>query len=94
MLVLSRKRGETIVIGDKVQITIVRIGGETVRIGITAPKNVPILRKELLREIQGTEAALEQLLLQHQGPLEDDGGPASPPKLAGAELVPLGEDFA
>lgn len=47
MLVLSRKRGETIQIGNDIYVTVVRIGPNNVRLGITAPKDVRILRSEL-----------------------------------------------
>ncbi len=47
MLVLSRKSGERILIGDEVTITVVRIGPNSVRIGIEAPPNVNIVREEL-----------------------------------------------
>lgn len=47
MLVLSRKPGEKILIGDNVTVTIVRIGPNTVRIGIEAPKDMNIVREEL-----------------------------------------------
>lgn len=48
MLVLSRKVGEEIVIGDNIKITIVRIQGDKVRIGIEAPDDVKVYRSELL----------------------------------------------
>jgi len=47
MLVLSRKPGEKILIGEDVTVTIVRIGPNTVRIGIEAPRNMNIVREEL-----------------------------------------------
>ena len=47
MLVLSRKAGERILIGDDVAITVVRIGPNSVRIGIEAPKEMNIVREEL-----------------------------------------------
>lgn len=47
MLVTTRKTGQTILIGDDVKVTIVRIRGNTVRIGIEAPKGTKILREEL-----------------------------------------------
>ena len=47
MLVLSRKSGERILIGDDVSITVVRIGPNSVRIGIEAPKSMNIVREEL-----------------------------------------------
>lgn len=47
MLVLSRKTGEKVLIGDEVEVTIVRVGPNTVRIGIDAPKHMNIVREEL-----------------------------------------------
>lgn len=59
MLVLSRKSGEKILIGDNVSVTIVRIGPNTVRIGIEAPRNMNIVREELTGggrlEVEGDE---------------------------------------
>lgn len=52
MLVLSRKKGQAIMLGDNIEITIIDIQGDQVRIGINAPKNVTIYRKELFIEIQ------------------------------------------
>lgn len=52
MLVLSRKKDQSIVIGDNIEITIIDIQGDQVRIGINAPKNVAIHRKEVYLEIQ------------------------------------------
>ncbi len=51
MLVLSRKPGEKILIGDDVIITIVRIGPNNVRLGIDAPRHVNIVREELCVEV-------------------------------------------
>ena len=48
MLVLSRREGERLLIGDNIWITIVRIGPEQVRIGIDAPEDVPVVREELI----------------------------------------------
>jgi carbon storage regulator len=49
MLVLSRKESEKIRLGDDIIITIVRVAGDKVRIGIEAPASVPVLRRELKR---------------------------------------------
>lgn len=51
MLVLTRKAGETIVIGDDIEITIISTKNDQVKIGINAPKNMDIFRKELLVQI-------------------------------------------
>ena len=47
MLVLSRKKDQAIMIGDNIELTIIEIQGDQVRIGINAPKNVTIYRKEM-----------------------------------------------
>jgi carbon storage regulator len=52
MLVLTRKNGETIKIGDEIEITIVSSKNDQVKIGIKAPKNIEILRKEIYKQIQ------------------------------------------
>jgi carbon storage regulator len=52
MLVLSRQRDETIMIGDNIEITIVDIRGDKVRLGITAPATIPVHRKEVYEAIQ------------------------------------------
>lgn len=50
MLVLSRKVGERVLVGDKVVITVVRIGPNAVRLGIEAPKDMNIVREELTED--------------------------------------------
>ena len=57
MLVLSRKKGQTIRIGDDIEITIVATANDQVKIGIQAPKNVEILRQEVFEEIQAENKA-------------------------------------
>ena len=52
MLVLSRQRDETIMIGDDIEITIVDIRGDKVRVGINAPKHISVHRKEVYDAIQ------------------------------------------
>ncbi|AUS95087.1 carbon storage regulator [Clostridium thermosuccinogenes] len=52
MLVLTRKKGQSIMVGEDIEITIVDIQGDQVRLGINAPKNVAIHRKEVFVEIQ------------------------------------------
>ena len=52
MLALSRKKDEAIVINNNVEITIIEIKGDQVKIGINAPKEVPVYRKEVYLQIQ------------------------------------------
>ena len=52
MLVLSRKVGERILIGDQIAITVVRINATTVRLGIDAPSKLPVVREELAADAQ------------------------------------------
>ena len=54
MLVLSRKPGETIRIGEDIEVSVMEVKGDTVRIGITAPRSIPIFRQELLAEVART----------------------------------------
>ncbi len=62
MLVLSRQRDETIIIGDAIEITVVDIRGDKVRLGINAPKQVQVHRKEVYEAIlrENTEASCVQ----------------------------------
>lgn len=52
MLVLTRKSNQTIMIGDDIEVSVLAIVGEKVRIGIQAPRDVPVFRKEVYLEIQ------------------------------------------
>lgn len=52
MLVLTRKKGQSIVINDNIEITFLEIDGGQIRVGINAPKDVSILRKEVYTEIK------------------------------------------
>lgn len=52
MLALSRKKNEAIIVNNNVEITILEVKGDQVKIGITAPKDVPIYRKEVYTQIQ------------------------------------------
>lgn len=60
MLVLSRRKDETIMIGDSVEITVVDVRGDTVRLGITAPRSVSVHRKEIYDAIQAENIAAAQ----------------------------------
>ncbi|MBE6062468.1 MAG: carbon storage regulator CsrA [Clostridium butyricum] len=52
MLVITRKKGESLMIGDNIEITISKIEDGSVKLGIHAPKNINILRKELYEQVQ------------------------------------------
>jgi len=58
MLVLSRKAGERILIGDEIAVTIVRIGSGNVRIGIEAPAGMSVMREELRAELEAAALPL------------------------------------
>jgi carbon storage regulator CsrA len=77
MLVLTRKQGEKIRIGDDVVITVVRTRGKTVRLGIQAPAHVPVLRGEIAAAIAGesqrsAHAAGEE---SHDGEADGESAP-------------------
>jgi carbon storage regulator len=52
VLVLTRKANQSIMIGDEIEVSVLAIMGEKVRIGIQAPRSVPVFRKEVYEEIQ------------------------------------------
>ena len=56
MLVLTRKANQSIMIGDGIQVSVLAVMGEKVRIGIEAPRSVPVFRKEVWIEIQRDRA--------------------------------------
>lgn len=61
MLVLSRKSGQSILINDDIEITIVEVANDKVKIGIEAPKNVRILRNELCMTVENNKEAAEKI---------------------------------
>ena len=62
MLVLTRKSNQSIMIGDDIEVSVLSVAGEKVRIGIQAPKEIPVFRTEIYLEIHGDEgeAALDE----------------------------------
>ncbi|MGB4018883.1 MAG: carbon storage regulator CsrA [Syntrophomonadaceae bacterium] len=60
MLVLSRKKGQSIIIGDNIEITVVEIQGDTVRIGVNAPREVAIHRQEVFDQIAAENQQAQQ----------------------------------
>jgi carbon storage regulator len=81
MLVLSRQRDETIMIGDDIEITIVDIRGDKVRLGITAPATIPVHRKEVYDAIQRENREASRVKMEDLGGL---------PRAAGRSSVPPG----
>ena len=69
MLVLTRKTGQTIMIGDDIEITVLSTAGEKVRLGIRAPRDVPVFREEVTGQGPGRPDAL---------PAGESPGAASP----------------
>lgn len=70
MLALTRKTNESIMIGNEIEITILEVKGDQVKIGISAPKAVPIYRKELYIQIQesnreAAETTIPEEVLKH-----------------------------
>jgi len=76
MLILSRKLGESIVIDGRIHVTVMRVEGEVVKLGIAAPSEVPVHRKEVYEEIQRSN---QQALTKQNAPLP------KMPKLAAAK---------
>jgi carbon storage regulator len=52
MLILSRRKGESIIIGDNIEISVIDVQGDIIKIGIDAPRSVSVHRKEIYNEIQ------------------------------------------
>ena len=79
MLVLSRKRNESIVINDNIKITVVDIRGDKVRLGITAPRDIPVHREEVYEAIYGRpcQIPLHNSSAQASAAQEGNDGPTS-----------------
>lgn len=66
MLVLTRKSNQSIMIGDEIEVSVLAIMGEKVRIGIQAPRDVPVFRKEVYLEIQQEQPPAESKDARHE----------------------------
>jgi carbon storage regulator len=85
MLVLSRQRNETIMIGHEVEVTVIDIRGDKVRLGINAPRAVSVHRKEVYEAIKRENEAAAQM---------QPGDPAAPEKSAKSGLSGKADDSA
>jgi len=74
MLVLTRKRNQSIIIGDNIEITVVDIHGEQIKLGINAPRSVPVHRKEVYEEIQRENLLATKSAGQNAPKLDELGG--------------------
>ena len=80
MLVLSRRRDESIIIGDNIVVTIVDIRGDKVRLGIDAPSEIPVHRREVYEAIQREKVRASQL-----APADTRGLPSRSSTKSGSE---------
>jgi carbon storage regulator len=72
MLVLTRKSNQSIMIGDEIEVSVLSVMGEKVRIGIQAPQRVPVFRKEIYLEIHREAGAAEPAKDGTPAPNRDD----------------------
>lgn len=80
MLVLTRKKGQSVMIGHDIEISIIDIQGDQVRIGINAPRSVAVHRKEIYEEIRSenrlatmnARAGIDRLKIQNPGSVAED----------------------
>ena len=59
MLVLTRKTNQSIMIGDEIEVSVLAVSRDKIRLGITAPREIPVFRKEVYLSIKGEEAEAE-----------------------------------
>jgi len=71
MLILSRRAGESLTIGDDIVVTVIAINGNQIKLGITAPREVRVLREEIYRAIQDENRAAATAASQSRERLEE-----------------------
>lgn len=67
MLILTRRTGETLMVGNEVTVTVLGVKGNQVRLGVNAPRSVPVHREEIYRRIQQEDAAAARLNKPEEG---------------------------
>jgi carbon storage regulator len=60
MLVLTRKTNQSIMIGDEIEVSVLAVSRDKIRLGITAPREIPVFRKEVYLSIKGEQAEAEE----------------------------------
>jgi carbon storage regulator len=80
MLILTRRAGERVVIGDDILVTVMEVSGQTVRLGIKAPERLPIYREEIWLAVQAENRAAAEASV--------DSLPAQPPAQPPADSLP------
>jgi carbon storage regulator len=88
MLILTRKRGQSIVVDGEIEITLLHIHGDQVRLGITAPKRVAVHRKELLDQVRAENIEAAAVDADQARDLSAAMPPPSAPDSEGAESPP------
>jgi len=92
MLVLSRRVGESVVIGDDVVVTILELRGDIIRVGVDAPRHIQVRRQELLTEVAETnraaaspQADVVARLSKHVTPASDNASEKPDPQKPGPD---------
>jgi carbon storage regulator len=89
MLNITRRRGERIIVGDNIYVSVLEVSGQTVRLGIDAPRSVRVYREELWLEIKAqNEAAASAALPQGELPQLSADAKTAPASPAGAATPP------
>jgi carbon storage regulator len=87
MLVLSRKKNESIVIDNNITIVVVEIRGDKVRLGVEAPKEVPVHRREVFEAIRRQQLAAAEEAARRADAHEAKGSPSAPLPISPPEVL-------
>src|SRR5438067_13325167 len=90
MLVLARQRDQTVIIGDDIEVTVVDVRGDKVRLGISAPKHVSVHRKEVYEAISRENQAAARVRPEDVPGVGTPAGAAPPPRPARSDTGPAG----